>query len=367
MAKTSRTIRSPVSGRIYSLGDFLGEGGFGAVYRARELNAQGHPMDQIWCIKLTDDPASWHREAYFGELLAGNNRVIRVRESFPTFMRQGPERRVLYCLVLEFARHGSLGQWLARTRQQWTEARIKREVVALLRVLEQLHGGGARHRDLTPFNVLVCTNGILKIGDFGLARHSPNGRGLAASVFAPWWAPPGIADGVEKMWLEQDDIYQMAQLLAALVRWEAREPISTKAVRFLSCSDALKAVIRRAIGDRAGRYRTVGEMIAAIRDPATLPTGGVSTLKGKVVAFTGPLSIPRRNAERWVARAGGKVTKDVTGQTDVLVRGEESPIWIAGRQGKKLLDAARVEERGGHIRVINERQFRRLVRQFTSA
>jgi len=322
------------------------------------------PVGREWCIKLTKDQTSWHREAYFGELLARHYRVIHVRESFPWLMGGGPRRSRFYCLVLELARHGSLGQWLGRIPQQWTEARVKREVIALLRVLDQLHGGGALHRDLTPFNILVCTNEALKIGDFGLARHRPKGKGLAASAFAPWWAPPGIADGVEKMWLEQDDIYQIGQLLAALVRWDASEPISTKAVRFLPCSDALKAVIRRAVGDRAGRYRTVGEMIAAIKDPATtLQTGGVRSLKGKAVAFTGPLSVPRQEATHWVRRAGGTVSKDVSNRTDVLVRGAESPIWIAGSQGKKLLDAARIEERGGKIRVINERQFRRLVKR----
>lgn len=70
---------------------------------------------------------------------------------------------------------------------------------------------------------------------------------------------------------------------------------------------------------------------------------------------------PRRQAEQWVRAVGGRVAKDVNFRTDVLVRGEQSPIYIAGDRGKKLLDAIRVQDRGGKLKIINERQFRRLI------
>jgi len=104
-------------------------------------------------------------------------------------------------------------------------------------------------------------------------------------------------------------------------------------------------------------------MIAAIETPLQVSTGGVSSLRGKRVVFTGPLSVPRAEATQWVRRAVGRVESTVTGQTDVLIRGNHSAIWIAGDKGTTLLAAQRLQERGSPIRVINERQFRRLVRR----
>lgn len=356
-----RVLRSSVSGKTYRVGALLGAGGFGRVYEAFEADRRGRQVGKPVCIKVTPDQASWHREAYFGELLRGNKRVIQLFESFP-YQTAGKGRRPIYCLILERAKHRALADRLRVTRTPWSESSATREIIALLRVLDELHGGGALHRDLTPFNIFVCAGGVLKLGDFGIARHGKIGKGVPAGTFNWGWAPPGIVEGEQQRWLEQDDIYQMGQLLAALVKGQI-SVISTGDVRQLSCSNSLKAVIRRAVGQRHERYRDAVEMIAAIQSPRTAETGGVSTLKGKTVVFTGPLSMRRRKAEELVRGVGGKVSDVVRTATDVLVRGAQSSRWLAGDQGKKLIDALRLQERGANIRVINERQFQRLVRR----
>jgi serine/threonine-protein kinase len=347
---------------VYELGEHLGEGGFGTVYRAHAVGGLSAGTDL--CIKFTEDQASWHREAFFGELLAGNDRAIHVIESFPHVTRGRGSHRVEYCLVLELAKYGSLADWLETEPKVWGEVKLKHEMAGLLRALDQLHGGGVLHRDVTPFNVFVCEGERLKLGDFGIAKLKlGKKKGIPADLFSIMWSPHGFSDGDQHRWLATDDIYQMGQLLGVLVRGDANEPITTKSVRGLRCSDALKAVIRRAVGNRNERYRDALEMIAAIETPLQVSTGGVSSLRSKRVVFTGPLSVPRAEATEWVRQAGGKVESKVTGQIDVLIRGNQSAIWIAGDKGTKLLAAQRLQERGNPIRVINERQFRRLVRR----
>src|SRR5262249_29777366 len=152
--KPGTRIKSPGSTRVYELGDRLGEGGSGVVYGARAVS--GAPIGMDLCMKFTANQASWHREALFGELLAGNDRGIRVIESFPRFTRGRGSHRVEYCLVFELAKHGSLADWLEAEPNVWSEAKVKQEMVGLLRVLDQLHGGAVLHRDVTPFNVFVC-------------------------------------------------------------------------------------------------------------------------------------------------------------------------------------------------------------------
>ena len=63
---------------------------------------------------------------------------------------------MLYCLALEYARHGDLSAFLSRTSKGWSEAAARREIAGILEVLGKLHRGQTLHRDLTPLNVFVC-------------------------------------------------------------------------------------------------------------------------------------------------------------------------------------------------------------------
>ena len=168
--KSGDIVRSTTTKTRYRLGELLGEGGFGSVYRAAQLNRYNQVTKEV-CLKVTGDQQSWHRESYFGELLADNRRVIQLLDSFPMPPQPG-RSQMLYGLVFELARHGTIDDYLTRTGKRWNSTRTRREIIALLKVLDQLHGASATHRDLTPGNIFVCHNGILKLGDFGIAVHS---------------------------------------------------------------------------------------------------------------------------------------------------------------------------------------------------
>ena len=110
-------------------------------------------MPDVVCIKASRHIDGWLREAYFGQLLDGHPRAVRVFDQFP-LIRNG---HVLYCLTLEYARHGDLSASTAG-RQGLEETTARREIAGLLEVLGKLHRGQALHRDLTPLNVFVCDN-----------------------------------------------------------------------------------------------------------------------------------------------------------------------------------------------------------------
>jgi serine/threonine-protein kinase len=351
-------VESPEDGGRYRIEGLLGAGGFGQAFRARRL-VRSRRVPPLVCIKASLHIDGWVRETYFGRQLDGDPRAIRVFDAFPLVR---PGNRVLYCLVLEYARHGDLRAFLLRTRRGWRESAARREVAGILQVLAKLHRGQVLHRDLTPMNVFVCDRDTLKLADFGISRQQGDRRGVAARTHNPLAAPEEIVRRAVPMWQARDDVYQVGQLLGMLVKGDARVRVRTKEVRGLPCTDHLKEIIYRCIGERRKRYQSADELIAALRTrPSRLRAGVLRTLSGVHLAFTGVLSRKRREAVKAAKRAGAIVHGAPSARTTVVVRGRPNPLQAAGADGgRKLLEIKRLREKGLRITLLNERQFWKL-------
>jgi BRCT domain type II-containing protein len=166
-----------------------------------------------------------------------------------------------------------------------------------------------------------------------------------------------------RRWQQRDDIYQIGQIAAMLLRGDVTSPTRSRDVRKLPCSDQLKEVIHRCLGVRGKRYEAAGELIDALRQrPAKVSLGRVDSLRGKRISFTGFLSRPRSEAIAAAKKAGAIVQSKPGQLTDVLVRGRPNALQIAGTVGgTKLLEIRRLAARGHAVRVIGERQFWKLV------
>jgi len=353
-----QVITSPETGLLYRIDRILGEGGFGQAYRARRLG-RSRVVPEVVCLKASARMDGWLREAYFGQLLDGHPRAIRVYDAFPLTR---PDGRVLYCLALEYASHGDLRAFLERTGKGWPEATTRREIAGILQVLGKLHRGQNLHRDLTPLNVFVCDGRCLKLGDFGIVRHQSDRRGITAGTMNALTAPSDILARAAPKWQARDDVYQVGQLLGMLVKGDAQVRIRPPEIRGLRCSDHLKEIVYRCIGERRKRYESADELIEALRNPpARLKAGVLRSLKGVHLAFTGVLSKTRREAVRAARRAGAIVHGMPSVRTGVLVRGRPNPLQAAGRDaGLKLMEVKRLREKGHRIRLLNESQFWRL-------
>jgi serine/threonine-protein kinase len=264
--------------------------------------------------------------------------------------------------VLEYAAHGDLSAYLHRTSARWTESRVRREIAGILQVLGKLHRGQLLHRDLTPVNVFVCDGQKLKLGDFGIVRAQTDQRGITVRTMNPHMAPTEIFDGAAPKWQARDDVYQVGQLLAMLVKGSAGARVRRSEVRALNCSDHLKEVIYRCIAERRKRYESADELIDALSNPpAPLKAGVLRSLRGAHVAFTGILRLPRAKAAQAARRAGAIVHSGPSERTTVVVRGRPNKLQAAGRDaGRKLMEIKRLRAKGHRIVLLNETQFWRL-------
>jgi len=358
LLRSAEIVSSPETGLGYRIERLLGEGGFGQVYLATRIG-RSSTVPETLCIKVSRRIDGWLREAYFGQLLDAHPRAIRVFDAFPLLR---PDGRILYSLALEFALHGDLSAFLSRTTKGWTEAAARREIAGILEVLGKLHRGQTLHRDLTPLNVFVCDGRRLKLGDFGIVRQQSDRRGITARTMNALTAPSDILERAVPRWQARDDVYQVGQLLGMLIKGDARMRMRLPEIRRLGCTDHLKEIVYRCIGERRKRYESADEMIAALRTPPTaLKAGVLRTLKGVHVTFTGILSRKRSEAVRAAKRAGAVVHSGPSAKTTVVVRGRPNPLQAAGKNaGLKLMEIRRLRSKGHRITLLNEQQFWRL-------
>ena len=270
---------------------------------------------------------------------------------------------MLYCLALEYARHGDLSTHLHHAGKGFTEVAARREIAGILEVLGKLHRGQMLHRDLTPLNVFVCEGRKLKLGDFGIARPQTDRRGVTARTLNPFVAPSDILDGTAPKWQARDDVYQVGQLLGMLITGR-RADTGPHARR------ASPGVQRSPEGNHLPLHRRAPEAVRERRSPdrrAAQPARGAEgrralrSLRGVHLFFTGILSKPRRDAVAAAKKAGAIVHSGPSTKTTVVVRGRPNAQQAAGSDaGLKLMEIRRLAAAGHRITLVTETQFWRL-------
>jgi serine/threonine-protein kinase len=147
----------------YTVVEKLGEGGMGEVYRAHD-----EMLDRDVALKMLRPELA--RRPQTAERFRAEA-ITLAKLDHPGIARiHGASRHGdLWFIVMEFVRGETLQQRLQRAgRLHWTE--VVPTLCQLLDALEYAHRLGIVHRDMKPANVLVNTDGRVKVTDFGIAR-----------------------------------------------------------------------------------------------------------------------------------------------------------------------------------------------------
>ncbi|KAG0123730.1 kinase-like domain-containing protein [Tuber indicum] len=119
-------------------------------------------------------------------------------------------------LVLEFL-DSDLEMIIKDTKIGFGGADIKSWLAMSLRGLWWCHKNFVLHRDIKPNNLLLATNGQLKLADFGLARSfSDPYRAMTSTVITRWYRPPELLFGA-KSYSSSVDIFSLGLVFAELL------------------------------------------------------------------------------------------------------------------------------------------------------
>ncbi len=152
----------------FELQDMLGQGGMGAVFRARDLRkVEADHHDPSVAIKvITGDFArdsrafvALQRETDKSQTLAHPN-IITVYD----FDRDGS----IFFMTMESLSGEVLSQYIAREDKARQE--ILSYILDLSSAISYAHKRNIVHSDLKPANIFITENGTLKVLDFGIAR-----------------------------------------------------------------------------------------------------------------------------------------------------------------------------------------------------
>ncbi|OAY47575.1 protein IMPAIRED IN BABA-INDUCED STERILITY 1 [Manihot esculenta] len=181
----------PLKADAYEKLEKIGQGTYSSVFRARELET-----GRIVALKKVRFDNFEPESVRF---MAREILILR-RLNHPNVMKlDGLITSRLSCsiyLVFEYMEHDITGL-LSCPDVRFSGSQIKCYMKQLLSGLEHCHSKGVMHRDIKGSNLLVNNEGILKVGDFGLANFCNAGhrQPLTSRVVTLWYRPPELLLG----------------------------------------------------------------------------------------------------------------------------------------------------------------------------
>ena len=263
-------------GDDYELLSPLGQGGFGRVYRVRDLHLEREVALKILHPHLTQDAATVERFRREAQLAARLNHT-NIVNIYDIAGRSG-----LLWYTMEIVDGPNLAQ-LVHAKGPMSVERVLRLLREALSALGHAHALGLVHRDIKPENILIEHGGSIRITDFGLAlalRGEGRFGGATSQSGTPQFASPEqlLGERVD----QRTDLYSLAAV--AIYALLGRAPFSGGSVEQVlakqtsdrvpdltaerpEVSEALSAVLGRALrNDVNARYTSAGEFRSAIEE-----------------------------------------------------------------------------------------------------
>ncbi len=301
----------------YKLEDFIGQGGMSLVYRAVDIRTGHSVAVKILKSEYNSDKEfleRFQREAQAASLMAHHNIV--------NLLDVGVEGEHRY-LVLEYVSGNTLKEIIRQKGCLSTNTAIQ-IAIRILSALQHAHDNGIIHRDIKPQNVLMHSDGHVKVADFGIARMTnaftiSKGDTVVGSVHysSPEQAQGTVVDSTSDIYSTGVVLYEM---LTGQVPFTGDTPVAV-AMQHIKATPppiadfnpdvpaAVVAVVMRAMEKfPKKRYQSAREMADALarardgKEEIPVPMTPGNGINGKPPGHAAPAS--KRNGDGRTAVSG---------------------------------------------------------------
>ncbi|KAL8695313.1 MAG: hypothetical protein Q9218_000212 [Villophora microphyllina] len=184
-AEDARVGQDVAGLKDYQLGDCLGKGAFGSVFRA--LNMGTGETVAVKQVKLADLPKSELRVITLEiDLLKNLDHPNIVK--YHGFVKSAESLNI----ILEYCENGSLHS-ISKNFGKFPENLVGLYMSQVLHGLLYLHEQGVIHRDIKGANILTTKQGLVKLADFGVATRTTTLH-ESSVVGTPYWMAPEVIE-----------------------------------------------------------------------------------------------------------------------------------------------------------------------------
>lgn len=267
----------------YEIQEIVGVGGMSVVYRAYD-----NVDDRIVAVKILKDEFLTNDE--FVRRFKNESKAIALL-SHPNIVKVYDVSfgEKLQYIVMEYVDGITLKEYIQKQNAiTWNDALFF--TTQILRALQHAHDKGIVHRDIKPQNIILLSNGNIKVADFGIARFSRSEtRTLTdTAIGSVHYISPEQAKG--EFTDERADIYSVGvvlyEMLAGKVPFEADSAVSVALMQLQEDAKKLTEInpdiplgleqicIHAMQKNPSDRYQTATEMLLdveeVIRNPKTV-------------------------------------------------------------------------------------------------
>ncbi|MGW5846869.1 serine/threonine-protein kinase [Streptomyces sp. NPDC055254] len=178
----------------YRLGEVLGKGGMGTVWRAQD-ETLGRTV-AVKELRFGNGVDEDEKRRLITRTLREAKAIARIRSGGAVTVYDVVDEDGRPWIVMELIEGPSLAEFI-RDNGPLTPHRAAEVGLAVLDVLRAAHGQGILHRDVKPSNVLIAGNGRVVLTDFGIAQveGDPSVTSTGMLVGAPSYISPERARG----------------------------------------------------------------------------------------------------------------------------------------------------------------------------
>lgn len=251
----------------YQIESLIGEGGMSYVYKAKDIK-----LGRIIAIKALKE--EYTENAEFVSKFQNEARAaaklnhLNIVSTFDTV-----DEGKLHFIVMELVEGITLKNFIQR-KKSLSEREAIGIALQLIDGIDMAHKMGIVHRDIKPQNIIVSTEGVVKIADFGIAGAAIQESGNSAVMgsvhyISPEQARSGVSDARSDIYSFSCTLYEMltgklpyeGEDSMSVVFSHLEDPIPRVRDTAKEVSKALDYIVWRGMQKKASlRYQNIADM-----------------------------------------------------------------------------------------------------------